>query len=231
MQGIVQLFPSAVQLPTSKTRLDRAPSRKLARQITPLTACSQHIQNRVHHCPPWHTSRTTKTLLHKRLHSLPRLSRQIARIMFDHTQSLNKYSLCKHSLWPVHRNHLAEIIFGATFTNKHSSAFLEYSGVAFKTAKSRVLKRTIANALRAAQRRYRVFRMQRIVRARCESWEVRLNPAGKIAKSEKYPMDTRRWKAWPAPNNAKRRWPIRACRQSSTEYSATGSNRESPKRW
>ena len=78
MQRIVQLFLSAALLLTSKTRIDCAPSRKLARQITPLTARSQHIQNRVHHCPPWHTRRTTKTLLHKRLHSFPRLRRQIA---------------------------------------------------------------------------------------------------------------------------------------------------------
>lgn len=89
MQRIMQLFPRSIQLPASKTRIHRAPSRKLARQITPLAAGSQHIQNRIHHRAPWHTRRTAKVLFDKRLDAMPLLVGQVAWIAFSHTASLN----------------------------------------------------------------------------------------------------------------------------------------------
>ncbi len=89
MQRIMQLFPRPIQLPASKTRIDRAPSRKLVRQVTPLTTGSQHIQNGIEHRAAWHTRRTAKVLFDKGLDAMPLLIGQVAGIAFSHTGSLN----------------------------------------------------------------------------------------------------------------------------------------------
>jgi hypothetical protein len=103
-QSIMQLFPCAVQLPASKTRIDRAPSRELAGQGTrgagnsrgrelagqgtPLAAGPQHIENRIDNLTPLHLRWAAKGLFNKGLDCVPLLVGQVAGITFSHTPSL-----------------------------------------------------------------------------------------------------------------------------------------------
>lgn len=56
MQRFMQLFPRSVQLPASETHLYRAPRRKLARQVTPVTpgnaTASRFATHTKSHCAP-----------------------------------------------------------------------------------------------------------------------------------------------------------------------------------
>ena len=84
MQRIVQLVPGAVQLPASKTSVNRTPRWKLAWQRAPLTPSSQHVKNSIHDFAARCLCGTAKALFDKRLDLLPLIVGQITRIAFVH---------------------------------------------------------------------------------------------------------------------------------------------------